>query len=254
MSSWGKNRRNSIIFIIAAIIILLISIVGISIYLEPSTCFDGEQNGGENGVDCGGSCTILCEQQAIDPIVHWKRYFEVAPGIYNVVAYVENQNSDAIARDVEYVFELIDSDNVPLDTRSGRVDIKPKEIIPILETNLNTGKLSPNRTSFEFTSDIIWEKEDIQEKVIVIRDEKQFEVSGLPRISAEVKNISVRPVKDITVLVIVYDDRDNALSTSSTYLEAINKSESRTVNFTWPTVFVKPVGRFEIIPLYETNL
>lgn len=253
MSSWGKSRRNFIVLIVVALILVPVFVILLNIYIEPANCFDKKQNGDENGIDCGGSCSIMCNHQVIEPIIHWTRFFEVGPGIYNVVAYIENQNVNAISRNVEYKFDLIDKNNIILDSRSGLVDIKPREIIPIIESNLYTGKLKPQRTSFKFADDIVWHNGEAQERVIRIQDEKEFEVDGLPRISAKVINSSFRAVNNISAIAIVYDDKDNAIAISSTFLEALNKDESRIINFTWPQQFPAPFSRFEIIPLYETN-
>lgn len=254
MSAWGKSRRNFILVIVLCLILVPVATIILSVYYDVPTCFDEKQNGDENGIDCGGSCDLFCDYQTTEPLIHWQRYFEVVPGVYNALAYVENQNIDAKAEDVGYMFKLIDSDGVVLEERIGKITLNPKEIVPILETNLITGKLTATRVKFEFTEDPAWVKGEIKDRVLVVKDEKLYDVNGYPRISGEILNTSVRSVDDISVVVIVYDDRDNAIAVSSTYIRALNKDQSETVIFTWPSEFSTIPNRFEIIPLYEGNL
>jgi len=253
MASWGTNRRNLIIFIIFAILISVGGLVTGVFYYEESTCFDEKQNGLESGIDCGGSCQLLCSNQLIEPIVQWNRHFEVVPGIYNVLAYVENPNPTAGSERAEYVFKLFNRENVQLAERNGSIEINPKEVIPIIETNLNTGELIPFRSTFEFTNNIVWEKKNPTEKVLVIRDENLSLDDGLPEITAEVFNSSIQAIKNIAVLVIVYDINDNAIASSRTFVDSLGKDQSKNIIFTWPSPFQTQYSRFEIIPLYDSS-
>ena len=108
MSTWGTKRRNTIIFIILAFFLIIAGIISFALFYEEPTCFDGKRNGNEIGIDCGGSCELLCELQIIEPLVHWTRYFEVVPGVYNVLAYLENPNVTDGADRVDYIFKLFD--------------------------------------------------------------------------------------------------------------------------------------------------
>jgi hypothetical protein len=51
------------------------SLVGTLIYFgffyTPANCFDGFLNNNELGVDCGGSCTLICPFTVIPPKVVW---------------------------------------------------------------------------------------------------------------------------------------------------------------------------------------
>jgi len=252
MSSWGNQRRTKIIFVFFLIVAIIIVVILFSLTRVDPTCFDGKDNNGEFGVDCGGPCLLLCENQTITPIINWVRYFEIIPGFYNTVAMIENKNVDAEAKNVGYRFELYDQHNALIAKRTGTINIRPKEIIPIVEHNVNTGKLKATRVAF-FLEDTIWTKSDIKERVLIIKNEQDYEVDGLPRISAVLFNSSFYPVKDISVIVVAYDDENNAITTSSTVVDIINPNSSKDLIFTWPNKLEKDIASFEIIPLYEFN-
>jgi len=251
MSSWGTQRRNTILFIVILIIVILIFLSIFSYLKKPSTCSDGRRNGGEYGVDCGGPCDLLCNDQVVSPLIHWVRQFEVVPGVYNTVAYIENQNVSAGTENAEYVFKLFDKDGVLLEERKGSIDIRPKEIIPIVESNLRTGQLESVRVSFDFLNDMVWKRKEMKDNVLMIKNERLLDIGGLPRITAEITNTSINRVEDVSVVVIVYDINGNAITTSRTVVEHLNKGETSGLVYTWPRAFSEEISRFEIIPLYE---
>lgn len=158
MSSWGTRRRNFIIVLFLSGIFIILAVTGFKIFYKNPNCFDKRQNQGEIGVDCGGPCAILCKTETIPPLVKWNRYFEVVPGIYNAVAYIENQNSYARTGNLTYKFTLYEDNGAILAEKINSVKIRPAEIIPIVEGGMNTGQLAPARMSFEILNEIVWEK------------------------------------------------------------------------------------------------
>lgn len=249
--SWGTRRRNSIIFVFVLIVLIPASIVVWNLYYTPPNCFDGVQNGDERGVDCGGSCALLCQSSIIDPIIVWKREFSVAPGIYNVVAYVENPNPDAGVKDAQYVFKLYDKENTLLYERKGITNLRPKEILPIVENTLFTDKLEATRVSFEFTNDLVFEKMEPFRPVIVVKDEILTEIESTPKVEAILQNTDILPISKVMAVVILYDADNNAIASSSTIVDRIGKDEAVPIVFTWPAPFSADISRIEIIPIYN---
>lgn len=249
--SWGTKKRNTIITIFFVLVLAIISTYLFTVFYKPPSCFDNKQNADEAGVDCGGSCELVCKQQVIEPIVHWRRLFEVGPGVYNVLAYVENPNPTAGVEIVPYTFGIYDNQNVLLEERTGAISLAPKAIVPIVENTLVTGKLQANRVSFKLDDSLIWKRREPEAQLIVIEDEELIEPTIEPRIEATLRNLDVRPLDNVRVVVIVYDIRDNAIASSSTRINRIPANGSSPVFFTWPQPFSDTVGRFEIIPVYE---
>ncbi len=251
--SWGTRRRNSIITIF---FLIIFSIVGYTLYdalYEPPNCFDGKWNGDEVGLDCGGSCELMCESQVLNPITHWTRIFEVSPGVYNVLAYVENPNPSSGMENVPYTFRVFDEDNVLLQERRGVVDIPPKSVIPILENTLPVGKLDANRVIFDFNEKFVWYKRDLQDNVVAIQDEQITRLEDSPRIRAIVRNTGIRPIKDLKVIAIVYDINNNATAASQTILKDVPANTNMEVFFVWPKPFESEYSRFELMPLYDRS-
>lgn len=254
MASWGTRRRNIIIFLFFLVCVVALGLFGILFFYEKPNCFDGVKNGEEQGIDCGGNCTLICTNQVLEPIVHWKRYFEIVPGIYNVIAYVENRNPGAGASNISYSFRLYDNNNVILADRRGVTDLHPNQIIPIIENNISTGDLRVARVSFEFTNEIEWFKQNPLENLVFISDQTLTKVDNLPRITANVFNNTLNVLFDLRFVVIVYDGEGNAIATSNTIVSKLDRNEKQNIIFTWPKNFLEKTTRFEIIPLYDNGL
>lgn len=251
--SWGTKRRNTIVAIFSFITLTIVGTYLFNVLYEPPNCFDQKQNGTEAGVDCGGTCELMCAHQIIEPIVHWRRSFEVAPGVYNVLAYVENPNPTAGVDEVSYRFGMYDADNVLLQERTGSIKLPPKAIVPIIENTLAAGKLDAARVGFEFTNELVWKRREPEEPVIIVQDEELLNEETAPRVQAMLRNTDLVAVPKVRLVAIMYDRNDNAIGSSSTIIDRVPANGSVPVFFTWPQPFNASIARFEIIPLYERS-
>lgn len=249
--SWGTSRRNTILFFLFIFIFGPIIIMSIVLFYEKPNCFDGKQNGLETGVDCGGSCQLLCTNQVTTPVVLWERAFRVDTGLYNLLAYVENPNTTAFLRDASYVFKMYNEDNVLIGEKKGVVSIAPKSARPIIESNIQTFEQVPVRITFEFVGELVYEQTNPKESLVIIKDEIIENEKQSPRVKATIQNISLNPIKKIDVIVIVYDVFDTVLGTSSTYVDVLDAEQSKDIVFTWPKPFPDDVARIELIPIYD---
>jgi len=251
--SWGTERRNTIVFAVFLLVAIPTVLYFIIFKYEAPTCSDGKQNGKESGIDCGGSCALICSGQGIDPYVRWQRYFQVAPGMYNAVAYVENQNADAGSGFFKYKFTLYDSESAIIGERTGTARLRPKEIMPIVQNAVNTGQAIPVRLDFEILEKITWQREAPRQNIVMVSDEKIIAGETSTKITARLNNVSLGPILDIAAVVILYDINNNAIGVSSTFTEEILPNSSRDILFTWPRTFSGQISRFEVMPLYESK-
>ena len=245
--SWAGGRQATYL---SGVIIFLLVVLGIPAFLyfyNPPSCFDGALNGDELGIDCGGGCDLLCEDQAIDLQVLWSRSFSVTPGVYNAVAYIENQNTGIIARDVPYTFKLFDANNILVYERKGMTTINSFGLIPIFEPSLVTEERVPVRTFFELRGEPVWSKFTETPRIavdgILLRDEDSF-----PRVEAQLINSEVRPIENIEIVAVIFDLEGNAIATSRTLVAEIPGRERADIVFTWPEAFQVETSRVDVIP------
>ncbi|PIQ92098.1 MAG: hypothetical protein COV70_01380 [Parcubacteria group bacterium CG11_big_fil_rev_8_21_14_0_20_39_22] len=247
MVSWSAKRKITIISILSGMLVVFIALPIFFVLYKAPTCFDGKQNQGESGVDCGGSCSLLCEAEALEPIVHWQRAFKVTDGVYTATAYVENPNLDSSSQNVPYSFKLYDSNNILISERKGRTFIPVKKSFAIFEDTILTGEREPVRTFFEFLDEPVWNKTEVIDPPIRIKSRILTQEETSPRIDAVVENITLNPVSNIEVVAIIYNSAGNSIATSRTKVDRVGGFDSAPIVFTWPEPFKDPVSRIETI-------
>jgi len=232
------------------VIVVLLILIGVPTYFltrETPTCFDGEQNHSETGIDCGGECRLICAAESKPVVVSWSRAFEVTEGVYNAVAYLENQNFNAVAESVPYSFKFFDAKNILVAERQGVTTLSRDGVIPIFEAQVVTANRKPERTFFEFSEAPVWEKKEEQEELFV-EDVLLRNTDTLPELIANIENESVDSYREVEVVATLFDARGNAFAASRTIIERLEGRSVREVTFTWPTPFVSSVSQIDIIP------
>jgi hypothetical protein len=252
--TWAAKRKffySSIVILIFGFLLFLI----IRPYVNKApTCFDNKQNGEESGVDCGGTCQIACTFEVDQVSIRWARTFEVVPGRYNAVAYLENHNQDRIVNSISYRFRFADKDNVYIGKREGTAYIPPSSKFAIFEPAIDLGNSVPVYTTFEFTQNPVWFNVlglKVDQLKILVSDIKLENEDMSPRLSAFLKNNSLVEIPEVNVVAILYDAKGNAVNASKTYLEKLSGEESVQVNFTWPQPFSGQIVQKEIIPVFN---
>lgn len=247
-STWASTRKLTYTLAILLFFVLL----GIGFYFmryyKPPTCTDGKQNQDEQGVDCGGSCTVECKANVADPIILWSRAFPISRGLYNAVAYIENPNPNVGVKTVTYRFKLYDDKNILIAERVGKAFIAPNERFAVFEPRISTGERIPKRVFFEFIQFSDWTKLDKETPKLLIRGEKFSNVDISPRVDATIQNGTIVDVSDIHVVAIVYDKDDNAIAVSATVVDMLRADSSYNVAFTWDVPFSGNPSRVEVIP------
>lgn len=248
-SQWAAKRK--LLYGVSVIFVAFV-IVGVPLFFffnKTSTCFDNIKNQNEKGVDCGGACTRLCPSDISAPIVMWQRSFQVVPGVYNVVAYIQNPNVLSRVDNVGYVFRLYDKDNVVISEKTGRTFLPANQTFAVFDSGIRTGTRIPVRTSFEFTESPRWLQNAPQYKdlSVVAENITLTNDSMSPRIDTSIHNISLDTIKALGVVVIVYDANDNAIGASRTIVQNLLAQSSTPVTLTWPAQFSSGVVRKEVI-------
>lgn len=242
MVSWSTKRKIAYLGITFSVIFVIIFSVFLTWYYESPTCFDGKKNGDETGLDCGGSCELLCASDSLSPIVLWQRTFKVSSGVYNALAYVENPNVRSEARRVSYAFSLFDSRGVLLAKREGVASVPANRKIAIFEGNINIKSGVPVRTVFAFQNNIVWQKPKNEPIKISVKNSNLSKADVSPRVDAVLSNESFIDARNVQAVVIVSDEKGNALGASKTFVDYIPKTSDVPIVFTWPEPFDAEVG------------
>lgn len=250
MNPWSSRRK--IIYLAIAFIFFVFLIVLPVVYFlyRTPTCFDGKKNGNETGVDCGGTCQLLCSFEGLDPIVVWSRPFKVAEGVYSAAAYIQNPNPNSETW-ISYVFKLYDANNTLIGSRENRTFIPKNKVLAVFEQNINTEAKVPVRATFELTKQPVWRKTaELQPEFAVVQKSMAGETTK-PRIEAMIENKSKQSVNQIEVIALVYNQAGNAIAASRTFVDRLDKDQSARIVFTWLLPFSTEESKaslVEIIP------
>lgn len=239
MNDWAMRRKSIYLGIIFAIVAIVLFSFFWKYWYRAPLCNDGIKNGDEVGVDCGGSCSLICKNYAIAPIIRWDpRIFEISPGAWSVLVYVENPNTDAEATYLPYTFTLYDSNNQIIATRTSATILPQRKTVGIFEGPINLPQnVRPRRAIFEIGSNVVWQKDSLAYPELEVKHSPLTRTDSAPRIEAQVTNRSIEEVRNIELVVSVFDGKDNAIAASRTFIDRIAKNESKDVFFTWPKPF-----------------
>ena len=197
---WARNRRFGILGILGAFVVYLMVSTYMTHFYTPASCFDGKDNGRESGVDCGGKCVRICTHEVIPPKVVWVNSFEIYPGQYNTVAYIENPNQGAGTPAMNYTFTLMNGTRVVAE-RSGTTILPPGSVYPIFEGKIFTVDQQPiTETVIKVEPAEIWQPATIGAKQFSTRDLELANSDDRPRLDVAMVNTTINKASDVEIV------------------------------------------------------
>lgn len=236
--SWASKKKFKYASGFILFILIIVFAFTYKIIFKKPTCSDGKLNGTETGIDCGGSCSLMCKEDVFEPVVLWSRAFHVVDNNYNLVAMVENRNKNAGVISSSYEFRVYDTNNKLLGRKEGKTFIPPNQQFAVFESRFNAGESDIKSVAFEFTTPVIWVKkvptlQNLQINInnIVFNDDKDN-----PNLSATIVNDSIYDIPEFDVIAVLYDVDRNAINASKTHKSGLGSNNKTSVIFTWPEV------------------
>ena len=251
MASWSQRRKLIYSSGVVVIILVLIGLPTFFYFYKAPTCSDGIQNGSETGVDCGGSCQRLCQNAFLTPVVAWTRLENISTGLYNVAAYIQNLNTNAVALSVPYHVIVYDDQGIEITEYTGTVTLPPHRNTLAFNGAISMGKRIPAKAFFEFTQSPNWQTAIDPIAALVIGNQKYNEDSNSASLSVTLNNSSVNQIPKTDVFVVLYDKKNNAIGFSKTIVNNVPAYGSTVAPFTWPTSFGGKVISIEVLPVAE---
>jgi len=209
-------------------------------FYQPPNCFDGILNGAEVEVDAGGGCVRVPASQVVQPTIVWAEEFEVTPGQYNAVAYVENRNQTIGTPALPYTFSFL-SNGVEVARRSGTTELPPNSVYPLFAGRVFTdGQVI---TDVELTLGEVsdWLPASSIADQLRTSDLNLLNVDTRPRLEAKLENTSLDTIRDIEVVATIFNDQGKAVAASQTFVDTFFARTTQDVIFTWPNTIAKTV-------------
>jgi hypothetical protein len=249
MISWNTKKRLLYSFFTILFLSLLIGVpLYVKFFVKPPSCFDQKLNQNELETDCGGICERICRSEVNNPEVLFYRFFEVAQGVYNAVALIENSNDSFYATRVPYQMKFYDVDNVLIAESIGETLLSSKKTFPIIEYTIATNERKITRMSFEFLGDIKWQRGVFEDPDIEILEKNLRDDRGVQKLQAKIKNNEVYKVRNIPLIALLYDENDNLVAASHTLVDEVPAKGYFPIVFTWAEAFKNIPTKIDIIP------
>lgn len=248
--TWADKRRTYIIGGAVMLGVVLLSGILIAVLYEAPSCMDGRQNQDETGIDCGGSCLYLCQNEVQAPRLTFARAVTNGSGRTDVIAYIENRNQAAEANDAPYTVEVFDEVGTLLGKREGRIDLPARSTVALYVPGVYVGVGAAPRAFVSFADDTRWRTARTEEVPLRITDITL--ISGeLPRVNATVSNVAPSAVYGRTLIATVFDSNGVAIAASQTVVREVPALGSTSAVFTWPEAFTGTAVRVEVtaVPL-----
>jgi len=208
-------------------------------------------NGDETGVDCGGSCQLLCRTESLPLLLQGDpRVLSLATSTFQVVALVKNSNSSAEIYRARYVLKIYDTQSlVPVKVISGNTHVPRGGDFAIFEGpfNLEPGVV-PARATLEWEENsLIWKNVSEALPELKVRNLVFSKASTTPRLDAMIENPNLDSISNVDLTALIYDAQGNIFAASKTFIENLPAGGTAPAVFTWPKPFGREVIRTEIL-------
>lgn len=236
MSNWRVKRQLLYLFSVLGVIFAVV--LGFYLYSRPTpSCFDGQQNNAETGVDCGGLCQKACVNTTLPIKVLWSRILEAGEGRYDVAVMLENFNGTVGAKKLTYILRIYDGNNALITSKTGSTYVNPLEKFVVFEPGLIADKRIAQSATLEITSQSDWLKTPALSATVSLErviDPVNFTSDPSPRLHYRLINNSLVALSGLEIAIVLNDDNQNAFAGSKTLVDSLAKGETKDLYFTWP--------------------
>ncbi len=235
MFSWRAKRQLAVLAIMSAVIgFFIFRLVS---HLGPGpTCFDGVQNQGEVGADCGGPCEA-CELRNPKPLsIFWARAARASPGVLDGAALIENPNETLSSAAVNYQFTFFDEIG-EIARRAGTTFVYPQERFYAVEPAIATVRV-PTRIEFKITG-VTWQIARFRAPVFIVERReysvRKSDTGNQGVVEALVTNTASVGFRAMETSVVVFDLDGNLIGVNRVLNENVEAGSSVSVVSIWPT-------------------
>jgi hypothetical protein len=214
------------------------------------TCADKKQNGHELGIDCGGGCQLRCSSEVIPLATLWARAIKNPEGTYDLVAMVSNKNIDNASLRSVYMFTAYDSSGVVIATTTGKITAPIEGDFPIIMQSVSLPRVPDTLALSLFDGPHYTVTENPTSPTLRVSNIR-YEAGAVPRVYALLQNTKRVEVRSLPVHVVLYDEQNNAYAVGTTFVETLDKEQSREIVFTWNAPLVNDPVKIRIYPLFN---
>lgn len=236
--------------IIAFIFLLIVTAITAGFYLifrsqAEATCEDGIRNQGEEKIDCGGPC-IPCEKEREPLEVVYEKIISTSENNYDIVAEVENINSNWGAKSVGYQLDIYNGNNENIFSKQGTFYILPQENKYVVDSKIFLEQ-TPEKMEFKIIN-TSWQKPSgFRELALRVRDKKIQTGEGVQnRISGVVNNSTNYDLGKVEIVGIILSTDNEIIAAGKTEVNTLIRNENRYFEINWPHIISQEIGSYDM--------
>jgi hypothetical protein len=234
----STRRAKQIIYAAFYLIVLFLIIwVIYALFIKAApSCFDGKQDQGEQGIDCGGPCAAVCTSSAQPIAVISVQAFASGNSRDTFLAQIANRNSDLAAQSFDYAFNLYDASDTLLQSIPGQSFLYGKEIKYILLPNQS---VPSNLDHITFTTaNLDWVATSTFGPAPQLVAGNVMTVIGSSTLSANgaVTNNDTAAFNNVLIIALFNNAQGSAVGSSQTELDSIAPGQTQTFSIIYPAI------------------
>jgi hypothetical protein len=203
-----------------------------------ASCFDGKQDQGEQGVDCGGPCAKLCTS-SIQPVAVLSVDAFAAAGNNTFLAKIANPNNGYAAQSFNYAFNVYDSSGNLLQSFSGQSFLYPGQLKYLVSVNQSVpsgvvkADLTITNANWVTSSSISASPQIAVQNILTVIG------SSTPAIAfttGQLVNNDTASIGTILLVAVFKDANGNPIGASQTELNGIAPDATENFSVSYPAV------------------
>lgn len=244
---WAHKREWTVRAVLTAFVIAVLCIIGFAIFYRTPTCTDNKQDGDETGVDCGGSCSTVCSAQAQPASVRFARVLAQS-GREDLIAYIDNPNTDAYAQRADLVIAVYRADGHVLE-KHAYIPLLANSATPLFIPDIANAEVQQAFVSFASGSPMWTKGTGGSESMPKASNIVVGGTPDSPRITTTVTNPTAYPENGVPFIASVFAADGTIVAASQTVVPTIPAQGSAQAVFTWNEAFSEPYARVDIFPI-----
>lgn len=224
-SIWRVGHKMKYIVSLIIIIIIILSYIIYDTFFSVVSCTDNRKNGDEIGVDCGGSCALLCQGQFQDLSIDNKNIHleKLSDYKYNIYLLINNNNKDTAVYNIDVRTTFYDKDNNLIGTIDNNIPFSDKLSIPVIIDGITLDNL--DRVESEVIKDYKIYKSaqdiDLLKLISYTKEENQDKYKYIIKYT----NPNYNSIINKNIYFLFYDNQNNLLYISRQYIQLLTKDQ-----------------------------
>jgi hypothetical protein len=237
------GKQLSILFVFSTLILA----IGVGIYFiingQQPNCYDGVQNQGETGIDCGGPCGPCPGPRSLKIIS--ENFIPTIENNFDLVAKVENPNRNWGTESINYKFNLYNNNGQLIGSKEGITYVLPDETKYVIEQRFYS-ETEIASIGFELNNASWQNLKDFNELELKIRNVGYQLIDGKYRLTGNVENKSNYNLDTIEIIGLLFDENQKIVAVGKTSISTFMIGETRSFIIEWPHQIEKEIFNLEV--------